>query len=71
MSTSKGMIAWYVNQNVHVSTSNKKLLRIFWDKLKAHPQNMTMAAKAERKEVYRIALAEHEENRQLVRDWRF
>lgn len=61
------LVRMYVD-NLHVATSNKKVIRGLWDRLKKHPENMTLDKKQDRKELYKIALQYHRENFELYRD---
>lgn len=57
-----GAIRWLVSR-LHVGTSNIAVVREFRNRMTAPEWN-----KALRKEAYRVALQEHDENRRLYRD---
>ena len=65
----RGMVGFIVDK-MHVSTSDKGILREFYNRLVSNPANMTLANKQARKDVYRLALDLHHENQNIVREFR-
>ena len=61
------MIRHYVD-NLHVSTSNRVILRELYNRMVAHPENMTLSKKQDRRTVYRYALQVHAANRRMYSD---
>ena len=57
-------VKWYVNKYVHAATSNRDLLRDLFERMKQGGY-MGIEHKQARKDVYRAALDQHAENKQL------
>lgn len=58
----------FLVDKLHVSTTDKQLLRHFWERLISNPANMALDKKQERKKVYRAALERHHDNQSLYID---